>query len=299
MNDMRIGIDVGGTKIEGVLLSAEGTVLEACRVPARSGGQRLVQDIAQTVRTLSKTPVPVGIGVPGQVDYERGMVRNIVNLDIDELALSARISELFSVPVHIENDVNAAAAGAASLMKDVQGNDVDCAVLLNFGTGLAAGMVRNGIIEHGVSGAVGEIGHLPVDPNGFSCPCGQRGCLETVASGAAVERLWESANPPMPDLLEQSAQGNPKALKVLGMVEHAIGDALQIVTQAYDPNVIFLGGGMAKTGEPFLNSIKAELSRRSERSDFLKGLHIASRLTLVSGDIPVGAIGAALAVDVS
>lgn len=121
----------------------------------------------------------------------------------------------------MENDVNAAAVGAAEFVEHVDGNAT--VVFLNFGTGLAAGLVRDGQAEHGYSGFIGEIGHLPVDPNGFECPCGQRGCLETVASGGAVAKLWPSANPPMPDLIRKARQGDKRANDVLGKVAHGMG----------------------------------------------------------------------------
>lgn len=148
-------------------------------------------------------------------------------------------------------------------MEQVDGNAT--VVFLNFGTGLAAGLVRGGQAEHGYSGSIGEIGHLPIDPNGFECPCGQRGCLETVASGGAVAKLWPSANPPMPDLIRKARQGDGHANDVLAMVAHAMGDTIQIVAQAYDPQRIIIGGGMAKTGDALIEVIQAELEPQSRR----------------------------------
>ena len=155
--------------------------------------------------------------------------------------------------------------------------------------------MRGGQAEHGYSGSIGEIGHLPIDPNGFECPCGQRGCLETVASGGAVAKLWPSANPPMPDLIRKARQGDGHANDVLAMVAHAMGDTIQIVAQAYDPQRIIIGGGMAKTGDALIEVIQAELSRRAEGCRFLTTLDIASNIRIAAIDQPIGAIGAALA----
>ena len=245
----------------------------------------------RVARILSNEALPIGIGIPGQVNCATGQVSNVVNLDIETLELGERVSAIMHAPVHVENDVNAAAVGAAEFVEQVDGNAT--VVFLNFGTGLAAGLVRGGQAEHGYSGSIGEIGHLPIDPNGFECPCGQRGCLETVASGGAVAKLWPSANPPMPDLIRKARQGDGHANDVLAMVAHAMGDTIQIVAQAYDPQRIIIGGGMAKTGDALIEVI--QLSRRAEGCRFLTTLDIASNIRIAAIDQPIGAIGAALA----
>lgn len=300
MSELSIGIDVGGTKIEGVLINAEGEVLTSLRVPARRGNERVVADVVRVARTLSDTPIPVGIGIPGQVDTATGVVRNIVNLGVGTLPLASEVSSRYGAPVMVYNDVNAASLGAAFVSREEVGGgglfSDDTVVFLNFGTGLAAGVVYGGRLQRGASGAIGEIGHLPVDPNRFPCPCGQEGCLETVASGSAVARLWPADGYSLPDLLDHARAGNVNAIRVLTMVMHAIGDTLQIVVQSYDPQLILLGGGMAKTGQSFVNVIAAELRRRAAQSEFLKEIDIPSRLRLVPTDVPIGGIGAALAV---
>ena len=262
-------------------------------MPSHPGENNVVTDIVRVARILSNEPLPIGIGIPGQVNCETGQVCNVVNLGIETLELGERISEIMRVPVHVENDVNAAAVGATEFVEHIDGNAT--VVFLNFGTGLAAGLVRDGQAEHGYSGCIGEIGHLPIDPNGFACPCGQRGCLETVASGGAVAKLWPSANPPMPDLIRKARQGDEHANDVLGKVAHGMGDVIQIVAQAYDPQRIIIGGGMAKTGNDLIKVIQAELSRRAEGCRFLNTLDIASKIRIAAVDKPIGAIGAALA----
>lgn len=295
-NQPTIGIDVGGTKIEGVLVDGAGTVLASERVPARPGNEHVVADVVTVARALSKEPLPVGIGIPGQVDSATGVVRDIVNLGIVELALGEAVSAALDAPVKVENDVNAAALGAAAALGGGPDGGEGTIVFLNLGTGVAAGIVRGGHLEHGATGSIGEIGHVPVDPNRFACACGQRGCLETVASGGAVSRLWPNANPPMPDLLARAAAGESEAMRVRDMVIHAIADTIQIAAQAYDPRLIAIGGGMAKTGAPLLDAIVAELRSREATCHFLETIDIPARLALVPGDLPVGGIGAALAV---
>lgn len=135
-----VGIDIGGTKIEGVLLDATDRVIDVCRMPSHSGESNVVTDIVRVAHILSNEALPIGIGIPGQVNCATGQVRNVVNLDIETLELGERVSAIMHAPVHVENDVNAAAVGAAEFVEQVDGNAT--VVFLNFGTGLAAGLVR-------------------------------------------------------------------------------------------------------------------------------------------------------------
>lgn len=291
-NTKRIGIDIGGTKIEGVLIDESGSIMSSYRVPSRPGEEHVVEDVCEIVASLTAEQLPIGIGIPGQVNHLSGQVSNVVNLGIGTSNLAEQIRERTESAVHVENDVNAAALGAASILAESSSNP--SVAFVNLGTGLAAGLVLGGNIVHGVSGSLGEIGHLPVDPNGFKCSCGQRGCLETVASGKAVSRLWPSSGPSMPDLISKASGGNHLANKVLGMVMHAIADTVQITVQAYDPSLVVIGGGMARTGQPLIDSLILELDRRSQESPFMANLDMPRRIKLAPTNKPIGAIGAAL-----
>ena len=133
-----VGIDIGGTKIEAVLVDERNTVLNSCRIPARPGAQNVLDDVIGITRRLGGDPVAVGVGLPGQVDSVTGVVRDIVNLDIVKLELGREAGKALGMPVQVENDVNAAALGAVALIDD-QVSAGDTVVFLNFGTGLAAG----------------------------------------------------------------------------------------------------------------------------------------------------------------
>lgn len=294
----RVGIDIGGTKVEAVLVDPQDNVRNDVRIPARRGNAQVIDDVVsithEVAGDLFDQVATVGIGIPGQVNPETGRVDNVVNLDIDTLELGAEAGKRLGIPVHVENDVNAAAVGAARM---VGGSHPEgTIVFLNFGTGLAAGIVVDGVVQHGFSGAAGEIGHIPIDPNRFPCPCGQSGCLETVCSGASVGRHWPvEGKPPMPDLIECARRGEPDAQRILVMVTHAIVDAVQIVAQSYDPRMIIFGGGMAKTGQPLIDVTLDELRVRERTCPFLTGLHLGERIKLAQLDQPVGALGAAWA----
>ena len=172
------------------------------------------------------------------------------------------------MPAHVENDVNAAAVGAATVLGGADGMAGTIA-FLNFGTGLAAGIVENGVLMHGYSGAAGEIG-ISQSNLIASSACGQYGCLETVCSGASVGRLWPNADPPMPDLIRRAKKREAEAVDVLDMVVRAIGDTIQILAQSVDPRLIVLGGGMAKTGEPLVEVITLSCAGANRNADSLK-----------------------------
>ena len=326
---LRIGVDVGGTKIEGVLVDVDeraprggvgARVLDSVRVPARRGERQVAEDVSAVVNAMMHSEAVlrvsddvesgpsrfagVGIGTPGRVDSAAGVVENIANLDVSRLDLSSAIGASCGLPVRVENDVNAAALGAYSLIggSDHVGHSVniadDTVAFLNLGTGLAAGILRNGRLDHGSSGVVGEIGHIPVERHQWPCPCGQHGCLETAAGGGAIVRQWPQANPPMPDVLakasDPSSSDYESAMDVKRTVIGAIADAIDILAVTVDPRVIMIGGGTARTGEPLMVAIREELCRREESSRFIESLHLRDRLFLVPGAEPVGAIGAAL-----
>lgn len=309
---LRIGIDVGGTKIAGVLIAeaadggARPRLLAERSMPARPGAEQLVDDVVSVVEALAEgAPVgadikTIGIGTPGMVDTATGAVENIANLDIVRVELGGEVARRTGVPTHVENDVNAAALGAAAVLPPTEGAaDKDAIVFLNLGTGLAVGVIRGGELDHGYSNNVGEIGHIPVEPHRWLCACGQRGCLETAASGGAATRLWPQDNPPMPAIIakagDPASPDHTQAAETLDTIVSAIADAIDIAAMAIDPRSIIIGGGMAKTGQPLLDSITAELHRREEGSRFIASLHLADRLSLADSDQPVGAIGAALA----
>lgn len=307
---LMIGIDVGGTKIAGVVieddLAGKGvTVLAQTQRPAQRGANALIDCIVAVIDTLNtqlaqhgetRRASMIGIGTPGTVDGRTGDVRAIANLSIDYVPLARAISARCGLTTVVENDVNAAALGASSMLF---GDDAaETIAFLNLGTGLAAGILRDGVLDHGSSNTVGEIGHIPVEPHRWKCACGQRGCLETAASGGAAKRLWPYADPPMPAIL--TAAHNPhdarheQAQDVQHIIINAIADAIDILAVTVDPAAIIIGGGMAKTGEPLLHAITKELRQRAQSSRFIDSLHLPSRLKLVPADLPVGAIGAAL-----
>jgi predicted NBD/HSP70 family sugar kinase len=296
------GLDVGGTKTLAVAVGPAGTIVGTVRRATRSGsGERVLISTTDILAELAAdVGVPrhgfaaVGIGIPGLIDVTSGTVRHAVNLGVGAtpLPLADRLAERVLAPVHVDNDVNVAAIGAAAAL--------DCRDLayLSVGTGIAAGLLLGGRIRRGSRGAAGEIGHLPVDPDGPMCDCGQRGCLEAVASGPALARRWpagEGATSVAGALLEAAASGDPLAVKVRDAVAGHLADAVAMLAQTVDPDRVVLGGGVAEAGTALVDAVRAALVDRARRAPVLADLDLPGRVSLVPAGVPVGALGAALA----
>lgn len=302
-----VGLDIGGTKTLAVLLGHEGQVLAQSRLATETGpvgvvdgAVRAVESVARQAGVLLAEVTGVGVGVPGLVESDDGTVRHAVNLglDGDPLDLAHLLSErLGGVGVGVENDLNVAAVGAAHLVEAEEPDDrpTDLAFLA-LGTGLAAGIVLDGSLRRGRTGAAGEIGHVPVDPLGPPCGCGQRGCLELYASGSAVTALWPSitGRPAPVELFEAADAGDPEAVAARDTYARAVAAAVRMLVLTVDVRHVVLGGGVSQLGEPLLDVVRSALTDESAASGFLRSLDLPGRVRLAPGRVPVGAIGAAV-----
>ncbi|MGY1813925.1 ROK family protein [Blastococcus sp. SYSU D00820] len=295
------GLDIGGTKVLGVLLDGEGTVRASVRVPTPRGTDAVVGAAARVVEELCAAGGPavaelagVGVGVPGLVDPVTGAVSHAVNLDIDErpVELAPLLADrLAGVPVAVENDLNVGAVGAARVL----GLDGDLA-LLGLGTGVAAGLLLGGELRRGHGGGAGEIGHIPYDLAGPLCPCGQRGCLELYASGSALDVAWPTGGrrPAAAEVFARAAAGDPGAVRVRDGFVAAVAAAVRLLVLTCDVEHVVLGGGVAELGGSLLDAVRGELRRQAAGSPFLTSLAIADRVQVVPREVPLAPIGAAL-----
>ena len=284
---MIAGIDIGATKTLAVLWES-GRVVDEVRLATGD-------PIATAMAALDAMTGPgldaIGIGIPGLV--AGGAVRYAVNLGIDgqPVPIGPEVSTRAGVPVVVENDVNAAAVGAAHAL------GTDDLAYLSIGTGVAAGIVLGGRLHRGANGAAGEIGHLPVDPAGPRCACGQRGCLDVVASGGAITRRWPAGDAPSPAaaLLAAADAGDADAIAALDELAAHLASAVTVLALTFDPRLVVLGGGVAEAGrEPLLGAIATAVARRATGVPLLAALGIADRLRLVPDGVAAGAVGAAL-----
>ncbi len=303
MTDFALGLDIGATKVLGVAVDPAGSVLESVRIATEPGGDGVLRTAGAAVRNLltrldhhSSNPT-VGVGVPGLVDADRGVVLHAVNVGIDheEFPLRDRLEDRLGLRVAVENDVNAAALGASALVTPTHATDPDLAYL-SIGTGLAAGLVLGGRLRRGAYGAAGEIGHVPVDSSGPLCPCGQRGCLEVSASGTALASAWptEDGVGPAQALFAAAAAGDPRAAAVKRSFAAAVADAVRMLALTVDVDAVVLGGGVSEVGKPLHSAVAQALREQAQASSFLRSLNLAGRLHIVPRRCPVAAVGAAM-----
>ena len=298
-----VGLDVGATKTLGVAVDPTGQVLSRVRVPTEPGAEGVLDTAAVVVERIlvqvgATWDGAVGVGVPGLVDVDRGTVKHAVNLGIDGqwLALRDRLETRLGRPVVVANDVNAAALGATALVPPRGDGAAADLAYVSIGTGLAAGLVLDGRPRVGVHGAAGEVGHVPVDPQGPWCPCGQRGCLETIASGSALAEAWPSSDglAPAHALFRAAAAGDLSAVALRERFAAAVASAVRLLCLTVDVDAVVLGGGVAEVGEPLRHAVAAALRAQVSASPFLASLDLAGRLSVVPPGYPVAAVGAAL-----
>ncbi len=291
-----VGLDVGATKTLGVAISQDGTIVAEVREQTRLGADGVVDTATRVFEALraatgERLAGTVGVGVPGLVDVDLGAVKHAVNLGVDGewLRLRDLLSQRLDLAVVVENDVNAAALGAGAL------DDAEDIAYISIGTGLAAGLVLGGRLRRGAHGAAGEVGHVPVDPRGVACQCGQRGCLETVASGSALATAWPTPDAPAAAaLFTAAARGDAAAIVVRDRLCAGVASAARVLSLTVDPVSIVLGGGVAQVGEPLRVGVQQALRDQAAGSPFLTSLDLAGRVRVVPADYPVAAVGAAL-----
>lgn len=298
---MRLGLDVGGTKTDAVLVAPGGAVVARLRRPTGWGPAAVVQTITTAIDELlaaagaSASDVrSIGIGMPGQVAARGAVVTHAVNLGIEELDVAAAIGAAYGVPAHAENDVKAAALGAYTL-RGARDGAADAIAYLNLGTGIAAGFVRDGALWRGAHGAAGEVGHISVDPHGPPCRCGQRGCIEAFSGGAAIASRWgRPVRLPVLDVFDAADAGDAAAIALRDGLVFGIAAAIRVVVLTGDVSTVVLGGGTTALGPRMLNPVVRTLADSAVSSPFVRSLRLAERVELLPHGSPAAALGAAL-----
>ena len=296
---LSVGIDIGGTKTHAVAIASSGQIIQQVRIPTGFGPDAVLETAVAAVSQLAELTATeitgftsIGIGIPGAVDNRTGRVTHAVNLGLEGLELGAELSRRLGRPVRVDNDVNAAALGAFHLLQKHENLSM---AYLNLGTGLAAGIVIDGSVWRGSRGTAGEIGHIPVDPNGPECPCGQRGCLEMLASGSAIARQWPTDDPkPARALFAAAAEGDPHAIEVKQRFVENVAAAVRILVLTVDVDSVVIGGGLSSLGPVLLDDVRAVLASWEADSPFLASTDLSSRVAIVPVEFPAAAVGAAL-----
>ncbi|MET9590638.1 ROK family protein [Streptomyces sp. NPDC006516] len=294
-----IALDVGGTGMKAALVGADGTLLhEARRATGRERGAAAVVETildfaadlhAYGTEHLGEGAAAAGVAVPGIVDAERGIAVYAANLGWSDVPLRELIGErLGGIPVALGHDVR---TGGLAEGRIGAGKGADRFLFVPLGTGIAGAIGIAGTIEAGAHGYAGEIGHIVVRPDGPDCGCGQRGCLETLASAAAVSRAWAAASgdpeADAADCAKAVVSGDPAALRVWQDAVGALAAGLVTALTLLDPRTLIIGGGLAEAGETLFTPLRAAVE---ERVTFQKLPHI---VPAALGDT-AGCLGAGL-----
>ena len=270
---LTIGVDVGGTKVLGGVVTPDGEVLATERraTPPDDARQTAVV-IAEVVAELTAAypdVEAVGVGAAGWIDVQRSTVMFAPNVAWRNEPLRDRIADKVRLPVVVENDGNTAAwaeyrFGAARGVRDV--------LLITVGTGIGGGIIADGAMFRGTYGVAGEFGHVRVVPDGLPCGCGRRGCFEQYCSGRALVRearaLAEADPHHAPRMLalaggnpdaiqgtqvtQAAAEGDPAAIEAFAVVGRWLGQGLADLVAIWDPGLIVVGGGVAESGDLLL-----------------------------------------------
>jgi len=264
------GIDLGGTKIEGVILTSIEPLEVACRIristEADQGYRHIVGRVAHLVERMesesgSTRPAKIGIGTPGTVDPTTGQMKNCNTVCLNGSSLPKDLAEALGIQVHVANDANCFALAEAT-MGAGKGFPTVFGVIM--GTGVGGGIVVNGQVLEGAQGIAGEWGHNLLEPDGEPCYCGKRGCVETVISGPALQKYYASITGEIKSL-EQIARyahrrSDSTAERTMKRLFEMFGVALAQVVNVLDPHAIILGGGVGNIDELYTEG-KAELAK--------------------------------------
>jgi glucokinase len=296
-------VDVGGTKVAaGVVEGAR--VTDECEEPTDlSGADALINEIATAVDDLVQRhgqPAAIGVGFPSQIDFDAGVIVSSVNIPLEGVPVREQLEHRFGVPVVIDNDANCAALAEAAV------EQVDHLVMLTLGTGVGGGVVIGGQIFRGANGLGAELGHFAIQADGPDCPgnCPNRGCLEALCSGTALQREATEAgkNAPESELgvryaddglvtgreaVEAAERGDATAVELFDRLGHHLGVGIAGFVDIFQPQRVAIGGGFSRAHELFLPQAIEEASRRA-----LPRLWERTEVRLAQGGASAGLIGA-------
>ncbi len=281
-----IGVDLGGTKILTALADLEGQILQRVRVEtgANEPAEQVVRRINTTVeQVLNEAQVSkddvlrIGVGSPGPLNIKEGIVLFTPNLKWNNVPIVKMMSDALGLPVLLENDANAAALAEHAFGAGKGSSNM---IYMTISTGIGGGVIINNQILHGFSESAGEIGHHTIMADGPVCGCGNRGCLEALASGTAlgrygreaVERGVDTLIGEMVEKIEDidgsvvtraAQEGDRVALEIVDKVANYIGIGIANMINIFNPEKIVLGGGVTKAGELFIDRILQTVEERA------------------------------------
>lgn len=301
-----IGIDLGGTKINGALADLEGKVLSQYIIPtnATEGEEavlgriisvidKVIQDAGKGIEEIKA----IGIGSPGPLDSKKGMIIETPNLPFENFQLVKPIKEKFNIPTYLDNDGNVAAIGEFMMGA---GKGTENMVYVTVSTGVGGGAVLNGKIYRGNTFNALEVGHMTILPNGPKCNCGNYGCAEALASGTAIGRQAREAvekgldttlknyeNVTSYEVFKEAEKGDKVSQDILNTSLNYLGICIANIITNFDPEMVVIGGGVSKGGQIVFDKVKEVVDKRC-----FKAMAEACRIVPAGLGTDAGVIGA-------
>jgi glucokinase len=272
MAKFSIGLDLGGTNLRAAAVDQSGKMLDRVsgKTDYSAGREAIVNDMTTAIQMLrdrcqAEELAGIGVGVPGFIQLEEGVIRNSNNLaSLENFPIRDELSRRLGVPVILENDANAAALGEKWIGA---GRGVDDLVLLTLGTGVGGGIIADGKILRGHLGMAAELGHITVVPNGNPCGCGNRGCVEKHASATAITAMAKllglGDGLTAKQVYDLAIAGSEKAQTIFVSVGEALGIALAMLVNTFNFPLYLLSGGVLGAWDLFAPAMMAETRRRS------------------------------------
>jgi len=312
------GIDIGATSLDIALADVTGLIVQRCsevtdvKLRPESVFGRCSELLLEILQKQGATPdqvLGIGVGVPGPVDFARGvLVAPPLMPEWENFPIRDFFKKTFlSAFVVVDNDVNIMALGE---QRAGDGMSIDHFIFVKIGTGIGAGIISNGKIHRGSDGSAGDIGHICVDKNGPLCACGNKGCLEAMSAGPAIasramDAIRNGASPTLRLMRESNGgvirpedvnaacrEGDQAALDIIRASGQMVGDVLASLVNFFNPSHIFIGGGIANFGNHLLVAIRRAVLHRSLP---LATTHLSIKYSSMGSDAGVtGAIALAL-----
>ncbi len=256
-----LGLDIGGTKIAGALVDPDGTILQRVFRPTPADDPEGIVEVCREIQVELGGPTEAftaGVAAAAFIDRKREAIYFAPNISWRDFPLKARMENALGLPVRIENDANA--AGWAEFRFGAA-KDAHSMMMLTMGTGVGGALIDDGVLLLGGFGSAGELGHMVIEPGGLECGCGNRGCLEQYASGTALMReardVLSQPELSSEELEELLTQGHPGAQVAFERVCDAMGRGIASLVSVTDPEIVVIGGGVARAGSMLSDLIQA------------------------------------------
>ncbi|AIF43427.1 ROK family glucokinase [Virgibacillus sp. SK37] len=284
MNKYILGVDIGGTSVKIGIITDEGDVQHKWEIPTvkANGGDSILTDIwksiedkLQEVHINKGTVIGIGVGAPGFIDGDSGLIHEAVNIGWKNYHLTEILNKKSGLPVYLENDANIAVLGENWKGAGDQATNL---LAITLGTGVGGGIIANGKIINGENGMAGEIGHITVDTNGYQCNCGRVGCLETVASATGIVRqameiitcdkesrmaqhYMKTGIITAKDIFTFAEEGDSVAFEIVKHTADVLGLLISNLGTIINPSKVLIGGGVSKAGDTLINEIKTSFEK--------------------------------------